>query len=364
MAESSRILNSTIHKYIRKMEVNVLRERAILATLESKGLVTFNNSGDLVDWKVRYKLDRMQGYADGDVLTASRPDRIKTAQLPWRAYAKAESIGKFEKLKNSGFEAIVNLTSNTAEWMMEEIRESFGDEIYKDGNLAANIKGIHGLESIYGNSGAATNGYIASPSATYAGLSTILGNYGGSWSTSSGNSTWPIGTGDSHYDFWSPLIVDYTDTAWEASTDTWANNCFEAVRFGITHIGKNKALSGQMDMIMLSRELFRQFKNKMDPMQRLELNRGEGSGLWALGFKGNLLNFEGIDMTTEYGIPEAVGYGLCTSSMELMSMQATLFDVQTPDFDVLSKADRLGIDFFGNLRIKSPRQFVKWVNVT
>ena len=360
MAENSRILNSTIHKYIRQVEVNTLRQRAILALMESRGNIVMNTSGDLLDWKVRYKESTMQGYADGDVLTASRPDRFKTAKLPMRGYAKAESIGKMEKLKNKGNEAIIKLVSETAEIMMEEMEAQFGDEIYKDGNLAANIKGIHGLESFFSNSGAATNGYIANPSDTYADIVCTLGNYGGSWSTSGGSSTWPIGTGDAHYDFWSPLIVDYTDTLWEPATDTWANTCFEALRFGITHSGKNKSKSGMMDLIVMDREMFRLLKNKMDPMQRINVEMGP---LKRLGFA-DVINFDGVEVTQEYGVPVNTAYGLCTKAMKLHSWQSTLFDVQTPDFDVLSKADRLGIDFFGNLKIASPRQFVKWINVT
>jgi hypothetical protein len=101
--------------------------------------------------------------------------------------------------------------------LMADIEEAFGDELYVDGNASGNEGRIHGFESWLGNSGAATNGYVATPSDTYAGLSTTLGNYGGTWSTPPRNTNWPDGKGDPEYDFWSPLLVDYTDTAWKAA---------------------------------------------------------------------------------------------------------------------------------------------------
>ncbi len=76
----SRVVNSTIKKYIREREINILRNRKLTALLKKKGRISFNWSGTAMDWKVKYKRVRMTPFADGDTLEFSRKDRNKTAQ--------------------------------------------------------------------------------------------------------------------------------------------------------------------------------------------------------------------------------------------------------------------------------------------
>jgi hypothetical protein len=356
-----RVVNTTIAKYIREVEVNVLRNRKLLALLKSKGRITFGHSGQNLDWKVRYKRAPMQGYADMDTLTFSRRERWKTATLDWRGYAATDSMTKKERLMNKNVEAIVKVYSEIAANLMEDMEDQFGDELYIDGNASGNSKRIHGLESFLAGTGSgASAGYVEPPSDTYAGLSTVLGNYGGSWSVNGSSQVeWPSGYGDAHYDFWSPLIVDYTDSAWAATTDTWVNTCREAIRYGVIKGRRNKSKRGMLDLILLDNELFRLLEEKIEGNERVVVNRGEKSALVSLGFN-DTVNFEGIDITYEYGVPANVGYGLCTECMELCSLQDTLFAPFGPDFDIATQSHRFSIDFFGNLKIGSPRNFVKW----
>jgi hypothetical protein len=352
MPEWSRIVNTTIHEYIREEEQNILRNRKLLALMQSRGRITFNHAGDLMDWKVKYKRAPMQGYADSDTLTFSRRDRWKTAQLDWRGYAATDSMTKAERLKNKSTEAIIKIYDQIAKSLMEDMEDQFGDELYIDGNATGNAKRIHGIESFMGVSGAASGGYIATPSDTYAGLSTTLGNYGGSWT-----GDWPSGTGDAHYDFWSPLVVDYTDSLWSASTKTWPNTCLEALRYGIIKSKKNKSKRGQLDVIVLNDELYRQFLDKLQTEEQINTQRGQAKGgLSALGVT--------VDVTFEYGVPATVGYGFAIDSMELCSLQPQLYVPEGPDFDIATQSWRFSIDFFGNLKFKSIRYFVKWDNVT
>lgn len=358
-ADWSRIVNTTIHEYIREEEQNILRNRKLLALMQSKGRITFNHAGDQMDWKVKYKRAPMQGYADSDTLTFSRRDRWKTANLEWRGYAATDSMTKSERLRNKNTEAIIKIYDQIAKSLMEDMEDQFGDELYVDGNATGNSKRIHGIESFLGTSGAASGGYIASPSDTYAGLSTVLGNYGGAWT-----GDWPSGSGDAHYDFWSPTIVDYTDTAWTASTKTWPNTCLEALRFGILKGKKNKSKRGMLDVIMLNDELYRQFLDKLQAEEQINVTRNQSKGgLYALGFT-DVMNFDGVDVTYEYGIPSTVGYGWAMDNVELCSLQGQLFVPEGPDFDIATQSWRFSIDFFGNTKFKSVRYFTKWDNVT
>lgn len=372
MPDWSRVVNTTIHEYIKGAEPAILRNRKLLALMQSRGRITFNHSGDLMDWKVKYKRAPMQGYADSDTLTFSRRDRWKTAQLEYRGYAATDSMTKLEKLKNKDAEAIVKVYEQVAPSLLEDIDDQFGDELYIDGNASGNSKRIHGISSFMGGTTGASNGYVVTNNDTYAGLSTVLGNYGGSWNTSGGNTTWPTGAGDAHYDFWSPLIVDTTDSAWTASGDNWATGAVEQLSYGIIKGKKNKSKSGMLDLILLNDESYRLFLELYRTKEQLNVNRGSESPMYKLGFM-DTVNLDGVDITFEYGVPSVDpnnstktlrGYGWCMDQLELCSLQSQMFVPEGPDFDISTQSWRFSIDFFGNLKFKSVRNFAKWVDIT
>lgn len=375
MAEWSRVVNTTTHEFIKEEEVNILRNRKLLALMESRGRVTMNHAGDLLDWKVRFKRAPMTGYADGDILSFSRQDRWKTAQLGWRGYSVVDSMTKKERLMNKNVEAIVKVYSQLAALLMEDIEDAFGEEFYVDGNAAANTKKIHGIESFFGNSGASTKQPVGIPSDSYAGLNTDLADAGGSWTTTGTTTTatdWPSGTGDAHYDHWSPIVVDYTSAVatsgaagtvgWSNATKTWPNTNKEAMRYGLQKEAQRaRSLRGKTDLVLLDGELYRQFGNSLDASENVYVNKGTGkpgerSNLVSLGFN-DVIFFEGCEVTSEYGLPLNVGYGLNVQNLELCSLQESLFVPDGPDIDIASKSHRFSIDFFGNLRSNPKFQF-------
>src|SRR5215471_7594070 len=260
-AEWARIASTTIHEYVREVEDNIMRNRKLLALMRSKGRITFGHAGDVLDWKIRYKRAPMRVFRESETLTFSRINRWKTAQLDWRGYASTDAITKLERLKNKNVEAIVKIYSQMTESLMDDIQENFHDELYVDGNLAANAGRIHGFESWFGTSGLQPQGFVGINADSYAGLNTALANYGGTWTTVTNQTTWPRGSGDPEYDFWTPLVVSYTNGSWTATTKTWPNTCSEALRFTINHMMKNKSAKGMLNLILLERELYRQFED-------------------------------------------------------------------------------------------------------
>lgn len=364
MAEWSRVVNTTIRKYVKGEEVQILRNRKLTALLQSRGRVKFNCSGEQLDWKVRYKRAPLTGYADADTLTFPRRNRWKTAVLPWRGYATTDSMTKKERLMNKSTEAIVKMYDGIARVLLNDIEDQFGDELYVDGNGTGNSKRIHGIESCLAatqtvniSTGAARSANAAdkvgAPVDTYANLLTTRGNYGGSWSGS-----WPNGTGDAHYDFWTPVLVNYTSTAFGGAADTWAGQGDEAIRYMIIKCQKNKSKRGQMDLVLLTGDLYNDLLNLMDAKERFisRPNRTEGS-LAKLGFT-DMLNYDGVEVTWEYGVTANVGYGFNVDHMTLNSLQSQLFVPEGPDFDIASQSYRFSIDFFGNMQL-NPRNFGK-----
>lgn len=357
MADWARIAHTTIAKYMKGEEPNILRKRGLTAILKKNNRYSFNHSGDNLVWRVRYKRSPMSGYGDGDTLVFPRRNRHTTATLDWRGYWAGESVTKIEQLKNRGPEQIVDIIGNIEDWQMEDMMESFADELYKDGSLAANIKGFHGVESFLGGATPDSDGFIAVNNDTYAGLSTVLQNKGGTWT---GN--WPVGAGSSEYDFWSPLLVDYTDTAWEAATKTWAHTCLEALRFGIIYTAKNKSNKGRMDLIVMNSELYRQFINRLDDKERINVTPSTAKELLELGF-GDVQHYDGTTIMAEYGIPVGVAYGFNTHEMEVRSMQKTLFVPAKPSWNEADASLRFKTDVVGNFRF-NPRYFAKWAAYT
>jgi hypothetical protein len=364
MSDWSRVVNTTTRNYIRGEEVNILRNRKVFAAMKAKGRITYNWGGDGMNFKVRYRRAPMQGYADSEVLVFPRRDRWKTAELPWRGYALTDSMTKGERLKNKGTAQIIDIYATIAESLMDDAMDHFGDEVYINGDAAGNQKRIHGFESIFSGTDLATYPGLIAASKTYAGLSTVLGNYGGAWLPATTN--WPSGTGDSHYDFWTPLQINYTyagaNNPWTDGS-TFETNAIQTLRYGIIKSQKNKAKTGRLDIIMLEGEMYRQFLGSLQAIQRLYVQASEAnSTLIKLGFT-DVQNFDGVDVTWEYGTPLGTGYGFNVDMMELRSMQAQLFVPEGPDYDQASRSWRFSIDMYGNMCINTRYQ-VKWKNAS
>jgi hypothetical protein len=365
MPEWSRVVNTTIRQYVKGEEPNVLRNRKLTALLKQRGRIKYNSSGESLDWKVRYKRAPLSGFADSDTLTFSRRNRWKTATLPWRGYASTDSMTKKERLMNKSVEAIIKIYDNVARLLLEDIEDQFCDEMYIDGNGTGNSKRLHGVESFLGDGGntihistgaersANAADKVAAPDDTYAGLTTQLADYGGTWTGS-----WPNGTGDANYDFWAPTLVNYTSTAFGGATDTFTDQGDEAMRYMILKCQKNKSRRGALDLILLESNLYEEFLQLMDAKERFVSRPGRNEGSMAkLGFTDSM-NYDGVDVTWEYGVPDTVGYGFNIDAMQLCSLQNQLFVPEGPDFDIASQSWRFSIDFYGNLEA-NPRTMGK-----
>lgn len=361
MAEWTRIVHTTIRDYLREVEIGVMRNKKLLALLQSRGRVTFDHSGSELEWKVRYKRVPIVGYADMDTLTFARKNRWLSAVLDWRGYAAPDMMSKRERLINRSTEAIVKVWSEMVDNLMEDMTDEFADELLLDGNASGRQKAIHGFESWLGDTGSeASAGFVYPPSDTYAGLSTVLGNYGGTWAVNGSSQViWPSGAGDAHYDFFSPVIVKVTSANWQAGTKTWPNTCRESLRYGLIKGRRNKSKKDMTDLVMLDGEWYRQLVEKVEATERLVVSRGEKGGLLSLGFTDSI-NFDGVETTWDFTMPAETGYGIPLESLELCSLQKTLFEATGPDYDISTDAYRFKVDFFGNLKNASPRGWVKW----
>lgn len=354
MSQFIRIAKANISEYLKDEEVNILANQKLLALMQQKKRISYGHAGSAMEWPVKKSRNSITPYTDASALSFQRINRHERASLEWRAYTVAEHVTWLEKLQNKGKEALVKYAERIGESIKDDLKFNFEDELYKDGYAAANQGRIHGFASCLGVTG--TNQYTA-PSDTYANLSTVLGNYGGAVQSGS----WPSGKFDQEYYFWSPLIVNYSHADWAGGT-SWADNAIEAMRNGILFQRNAKGKDGQLDIIVKTASMYSEFLNSLDEKERIEVKRnGEKSGLVSLGFT-DVVNFDGVDVTSSYSVPDTQAYGLNFMEVELCSLQDQLFGMQDSD-DIDTLSEKFVGTFAGNMKL-NPRHIVLWDNIT
>lgn len=353
------VASVTIPKYLRQETDATTRRYKMLAQLQAKGNMTFNNGGTQVEWPVKFQQNQMRPYADQAGLSFNPVNRHKRAIVDYGQYVTTESISRMALQQNQGEQALVKLYADKAEMLIKEMKEQFHTQLYVDGNASGNEDCIDGFETYFGISGAAAAGFIGSPSSTYAGLSCVLGAEGGSWSTNgSGQVTWPRGKGSVQYDYWSPIVALVDGTGWATPTATFAARGPEVIRFCLTHAQRNQSMEGMVDSVFLNLEWWRLYKELTAGKERIIVNRGDSASLVSLGFT-DVMSLDGAEITGEYGIADDVGYGLNFDEMELMSMASDLFQYIGPDWSIKDDAWLMLLAFNGQLRTNTPRNQFK-----
>jgi hypothetical protein len=264
-----------------------------------------------------------------------------------------ESTTKFERLASQDPKtAIFNITEDVVTEMAQDFVENFNAELFVDGNAAATNKQIHGLESIFGNTGAViTDSVAANPDDVYAGHNTDLGDLGGDWTADDSNG-WPTGTGDTEYCAYSPLMVDYNSTLFGGTATNWDYQWRQAINYVMTYGAVLQ--QADYDLLLLNPELLRRAKDTLNDNERFIAT--PKSMLTDLGFK--TLSYEGLEMATSYGVPSGVGYFLRWGAMELRSMQSELV-MPSDDFDIVTSERLHKLDCYLNLRIETPAYLAK-----
>jgi hypothetical protein len=268
-------------------------------------------------------------------------------------------------LENRSAQALVNVAGKMASRLLTSMEQYLAKEWSVDGYAAGNELRFHGLESFMGTNGTVnkTTGAqrtanaedpFAYPSDTYAGLSTVLGAYGGSQASGA----WPNGYADPEFDFFSPVICNYTSSYFGGST--WAANCTKAVREALHQTRRNDSQEDQIDMVLLDRRLFIDFLNTLDAKERVIVSRT--NGLRSYGFT-DVFELDGVEISGENSIPANTGYGLSIGNMELLCMEGQLLNSEGPFYDEITQQYRYVVSTLGNLKFKSPRNFFKLISL-
>ena len=306
----ARATATTIANHVRDEEQAWMRSFALGALLESNGMILYNQSGRGFDWPVRYRRHNLEGNTGETSRNFIRRNLWQTASLEYRGYQAVDSVTEKELQENRGPEAIVRIGDNLVSRLDESVKQGIAAEFFMDGNATGNTDRWHGFESFcaatqtvtISSAGAVARSannadLVACPNDTYAGLSTVLGNYGGDGPSAV---SWPQADSDPEFDFWSPLLFHTESTAsnYPASTDTFAGQGDEVIRLANIHSQRNSMQEGQLTTCILDRGLYAQFLNAIDGKEQINVNRGEANSLVALGFR-NVVQFDGLEITSD-----------------------------------------------------------------
>lgn len=376
----ARSVSTTIVNHLREEAIEVLRNTRLGAMMEAKGRITTNVSGLGFDWPVQYRLHPLNAVTTVLAPNFNPQNLWKRAVLETRGYQVTDGITKKEFLENRGREAIVRVAEKMGPRLITSLKQQFGREFYVDGYATGNENRLMGIESFMNYNGtinlavadnvseaSAAADAVAYPYDTYAGLNTTLGDAGGTFAvapvasgtsaTQALNSHWPNGDVDPEYDYWSPLIINFTSTAWSGSAGTFKGQGFQCMRFGLLNMQRNVKPEGQSTpIILIHRHMYGDVLTQQDTNQR-SLVTAE-TGLRAFGFK-DTIDFDGSEISSDYYIPIYTGYGFDVDSMEMMSMQDDLFSSEGLFWDPNTQSYKCIADFLGNLKFDGPRNFFK-----
>lgn len=342
-------LVATLSKYV-KGKVDAIEKKSVaFAMLKNKGRITTGtaNSGIQTEWNVQYRMPTTNSYEDMQVRTFSRPSTMKRATLPWCSYDCCFALSKEDRLKNRGEQQMTNLWQVTMDAAVKSMERKFQTDVYADGNGGS--ANIHGFNSWFGVGATLSNGAF-NPSDTYAGISTALGAYGGS-APSSG--TWPSGLPSAEYDFWSPMILSSTSSAFGSSA-TWLANCADILRKAKVWSDRNMS-DGLVDTFITTGDYYEALSAKLELKEQVIVN--PNSPAVKLGFP--VITFHGMEVLHEPFCPNATGYGINFSVLELMSLQDELFPVEAEVYSETDKSWRMGLDFYGQMKSESIRSHFK-----
>ena len=366
MATSStdwaRSIATTIVNHLREEEIASLRKFKFFAALEGGGRIRTNMSGRGFDWEIQYRNHTPSGNNGETPRNFARENLWKKLELEYRGAQVTDAIYKKEMLENRSTQALVNVAGKMANRLLTSMEQYLAREWVVDGYATGNELRMHGVESFMGSTqtiNVTTNSTARSvnaadpfyyPNDTYAGISTVLGAYGGSQKTGS----WPNGEADPEFDFFSPIIVNATSSYFGSTS--WKDNCVKAVREAIHQTRRNDTKEDQVDMVLLDRRLFIDFLNSLDSKERVMVTRQ--NGLRSYGFT-DVFELDGVEIGSEVSVPSGVGYGLATGNIELLCMENQLMVSEGPFYDEITQQYRYVVSTLGNLKFKSPRNFFK-----
>ncbi len=362
----ARAVATTITNYLKVEEQATLRRYRIWSQIEAGGNVLTNQAGRGFTWEIQFRNQPVTGNNGETPRTFARHNLWQVGSLDYRGYQSSDMLYTREMLENRNQQALIDVAGKMATRLQTSVEQKLAAEVYTDGDAPGNELRFQGLDTMFGwdgtvdiatgakNAAAQAADRFCWPVDTYAGLSTELGAIAGS-QTQEGS--WPDAQCDPEYDYFSPIIVNYTSTSFGGST--WLENCVPAIREGVHQAKRNDTKEAAINLVMLDRRMFIDCLNNLDAKERTIVSKT--NGLKSFGFD-SVFELDGVEVSTEYNCPVGSGYGLSTDNMFLHSMQGQIIQSDGPYYSETNQAYRYVASVLANLRMVSPRNFFKLVD--
>ena len=350
--------------YIKGQEDLTTRENIFLAFLKSNGRIVMNCSAEHAYFSVKKARPPVEAYAEAGLISFAPRALWDQAKLGWRGYIATDQVNFHETLENKGPATIIKRSGTIMENLTEAVTDNFATDLYIDGDASGNTMKIQGTDTWTGTGTTVVADICAEPSDTYFGISTAPG-VDGDWSsdmTTPPNAQlatdWPMGHGDSEYDYWSPKLYNWASTTW-TGTNTWVSTGPSVLRRAATHLRlTNGANAGHDLMCIMDGEMLDTFKDTMDTLKRTLLPHQKSTDL---GFP-EVLNYEGLGLHADFSIPVNTFHILNFKKLELCSLYKKLLFRFGPTWVLEKLAHLYLVGFYGNLRTKSPKYHAKGYN--
>lgn len=367
----ARAVATTITNYLKQEEIATLRRYRVWSMIESGGNVLTNQSGRGFTWEIQFRQQPVSGNDGETPRQFSRHNLWQTAALDYRGYQSTDMLYTREMLENRGQQALIQVAGKMATRLQTSIEQKLAGEVYVDGDEPGNELRFQGLDSFFDYDGSINiadgthrgtgvvneNDRFLYPKDTYAGLSTELGAIAGS-QTAEG--AWPDAQCDPEYDYYTPIIINALSKSF-ADSGEWVDTCVAAIREGIHQARRNDTKEAGIDLVMLDRRMFIDCLNNLDAKERTIVSKT--NGLKSFGFS-DVFEIDGCEVSTEYNVPVGCGYGLSTQNMALHSMQPQIIQSDGPYYSETTQGYRYVASVLANLKMVSPRNFFKLVQVT
>ncbi len=372
----ARSQHTNIVKTLREAEVACFRHFPVGDELMRRGRVKYNQGGEGLQWPVRYKLHPTRGNDGTTPLTFEEHDQWLTASLQYRGLQCTDKITEKEMLVNRDSETrIVNVFGTMVSRMKDSMNDALKFLPYRDGSSASDLL-PQGIETMLtatqtidlddntdtqpsGNTASATD-LVAYPNGTYAGLSTVLGAYGGTYRSTMTFTApfmnWPLGRADTEYDFWTPLIGNYDSDTLPGTTHTWAGQATAAIRFLHDNLMRNSNSGADANLCVMERSMYTDLCTLQEGKERTMVTTA-APGAKQYGFGAEIF-VDTLRCKSDYAITSRVAYIFNLDQLSVISMYPTLFKVNSePDYDMASQSYRYAALALMNYRFESPARF-------
>lgn len=356
---TARKLQTTLPEILSEVQDECTRNYQMMALINARGNQKWNCGGLGFTWKVKYRNHKIQGTNGENPRNWSQINQYQTGRLDWRGYEVTDTISKQEVRQNKGPAAMINVLDDFESNLKTSIEQELGPQFYNDGYDTEHPDYWHGLMSLYRQNGQTLTANntprarndadkVIVPSGSYADINCALGAFSGEQHDTSVN--WPEGTADTHYDFWSPLMLQWDGTGFTGTTN--GEKFKNAMRFGLTHAMRNSDKNGQLTNFWTDRGNFIDLKSYYEDKQTIEVT--SGTELYQLGFK-NVIVIDGVEVSFEAAMPVGFGFGVNMAKIELRGLDEQMFTLDGPEYDIDLKLIKCAVETHTNLLIRSPR---------